>query len=639
MSSDDFYDFLSSCCVCQELAVAEFQDYVYAAMSKIGLVRLFNRGHMCRLSLNQDGHLLLHTGNNEHADATKPLTDFVESVPGTGKDGSLQYLKARSEGEATRIGGVSETENCYRFLISNLRFAAALCEGHGRQQVTLVKVMGDMNTLFEVVKSKHLPHEVRYVAADTLFEVYVDTAGALKVLSDSRSQQVFLWEFGNSKTKSNVLESMKNGPEDDKALQAMNAARLEYCRWLIAWIGNDKGFREDMRTFSVEMIRIIKFHDEFEKWHEDHGSFVLVILRNLLFYMEAGYFQWDNIKTILEVLIQDLFVFMREMISTDVTTNEADMQRNALVGAVIEQALKIVELVQVHHLQSSMSAFFDDFFLICNKDRGNKGPESLRDLSRLCNENEGGSVKYGSTLFNLDKIPDRDDRFPIRDSDGKSKIKASRECVMQYMHDHFQSTSLENWCSIAALTTIGYEKKTAELEKIELIHVEGETTAASMAPTDLDSEDYTLSTFDDILMDVIERGTPEEVEGFKSNIVMVSMRIIDRFYSAENRLFRECDDVRILADEGSKAVFRAASTVLPQLEYIVEDMQINDREAARISYLVETLIEAVKDPDSEEPVPAWQDILLKMNALEVVLSVFDQKLGKILTPHTKIHRT
>lgn len=550
-------------------------------------------------------------------------------MPGTGKDGALQYLKAKSEGEATRVGGVSEVETRYRFLISNLRFAAALCEGHGRQQVTLVKVMGDMNTLFEVVKSIDLPHEVRHVAADTLFEVHVDTAGALKVLSESRSQQVFVWETGSSNTRSNVLESMNKGDRHDEELRTMNAERLEYCKWLVEWVRKESGFRRDLRTFSVEMIRIIKFNDEFEKWHEDHGSFILVILRNLFFFTEAGYFadnEFESIKCILEVLIQDLFVYMKEMISTDVTTNEADMRRNALIGAVIEQALKIVELIQVHHLQTSMSAFFEDFYAVSTSSRREKGHESLQKLAKLKNENDQGVARHGATLFNLDDIPDRDDKFPIRDADGKSKFRESREYVMQYLEDLFDRTSLEKWCSIAALTTIGYEKKKTELKAIVQQGVNGQQGfLESSTGFDLDSEGYMLSTFDDILVDVIERGNPEEVDEFKSNIVMIAMRIIERFYSAENRLFRECDDVRILVDDASKQVFQKASTVLPQLEYIVEDMQINDIEAARISYLVEDLIEALKD-EAGEPVPAFQDILYKMNALEIVLSVFDQKL-------------
>lgn len=72
----DFYDFLSSCCVCEELAVAEFQDYIYNALSKIGLVRLFNRGHLCRLSLSGDT-IMLHVDGKKNEDSVQPLKDYV----------------------------------------------------------------------------------------------------------------------------------------------------------------------------------------------------------------------------------------------------------------------------------------------------------------------------------------------------------------------------------------------------------------------------------------------------------------------------------------------------------------------------------------------------------------------------------
>ena len=127
-----------------------------------------------------------------------------------------------------------------------------------------------------------------------------------------------------------------------------------------------------------------------------------------------------------------------------------------------------------------------------------------------------------------------------------------------------------------------------------------------------------------ILMNIVTRGRPLEYEDFKSNMVKRAMKLLQMQFSSEVGLFRTCDDVRVVVHEKSLNVYKLVDQTLPQLRYLIEDTQIDEAEAQRITWLVEQLIEGVLIDG--EPYYAWQDIMIKRNVLAVVLSVFDQEL-------------
>ena len=135
---------------------------------------------------------------------------------------------------------------------------------------------------------------------------------------------------------------------------------------------------------------------------------------------------------VLNVIVQNLLIDAPELISDGVATDNKDMQRDALIGVVIERALMVVELIQVHGRQESVRLFFNDFHDIVEwKEAHGPAPKGLvKDLTKL------------DILF--DESVDLENWEQDFD-------KADRETAMRYLRHHFATSSLEEQCGIKSM--------------------------------------------------------------------------------------------------------------------------------------------------------------------------------------------
>ena len=60
------------------------------------------------------------------------------------------------------------------------------------------------------------------------------------------------------------------------------------------------------------------------------------------------------------------------------------------------------------------------------------------------------------------------------------------------------------------------------------------------------------------------------------------MTLIDFRYSREVGLFRDADDVRVINDPTSRRAAKKINEILPQLQYLIEDTQLDEAEAKKV---------------------------------------------------------
>ena len=67
-----------------------------------------------------------------------------------------------------------------------------------------------------------------------------------------------------------------------------------------------------------------------------------------------------------------------------------------------------------------------------------------------------------------------------------------------------------------------------------------------------------------------------------SNVVKEGMTLIDFRYSREVGLFRDAGDVRVINDPISRRAAKKINEILPQLQYLIEDTQLDEVEAKKV---------------------------------------------------------
>ena len=581
----DFYDFLAATCVCKGLAVQRAQAGIYNKIHTLG-DSLFKNGHFYKLSLEVVGlsthKSSVHAKAGHKSIATELRVQFNMSEPPMPLKSLCEEILATQPKDVQTYYGAKPSQDLrVKMLGSNLNFCAQLCQGHSRQQVAFVESVAPKDALFALLTHTQLPYDIRAKAVQLLFEVHLDTAGALAVLSGSRKDGVLPWSRSNGRETAHTLNearalNIETGRIETTSYAPLNQVRKAYAAELHQWVvakQTGHGFQTDLKAFTMEMQRIIRDSDEFEEWHDEHGVFVIEVLQSLHLLIESGYYQeWALVKDVLAVLVQDLVVFAPALINDKVATNQKDMQRDALISQVFEKALMIVELVQAYQMKCSVNAFFDDYYDLTEwKEHRGQAPKKalvrdLKGIAVLFEENE--------------KLEDWEVEFRDRD----------REAVIKYLKQHFAAFGLDELTDIKAL-----------------FH-------SHSPPTSMNT----------VLMDIVTRGKPQEYDDYNSNIVKHAMKLLNMQFSCEVALFRTCVDVRIVSSEASMRVYALVDQVLPQLQYLIEDTQIDEKEAKTITWLVEQLIQGVLYEG--EPCFAWQEIMIKRNVLTVVLSVFDQEL-------------
>ena len=291
----DFYDFLATTCVCKGLAVQRAQNAIYEKISELqndGNL-LLEHGHFCKLSLSSDAHnpskLMVQFNTKEGPVA---LSSMLSEIVATQESKVQTYYEAPPPVYDLRL----------KFLCSNLNFCAQLCQGHSRQQVAFVETVMPKASLLAVMQTTQLPYDLRAKAVQVLFEVYLDTAGALTILSGTTTDNVLPWRKDSSKHISHTLNKSRGLNGEEISYASLNENRSVYAKELHAWLvlkqGN-RGFQSDLRKFTDEMKRIIAADDEFEEWHNGHGMFIIEVLQSTYLLVESGYYlQWDRIKEV-----------------------------------------------------------------------------------------------------------------------------------------------------------------------------------------------------------------------------------------------------------------------------------------------------------------------------------------------------
>eukprot|EP00040_Diaphanoeca_grandis_P036640 m.234491 g.234491 ORF g.234491 m.234491 type:complete len:2978 (-) comp33655_c0_seq5:398-9331(-) len=590
----DFYNFLSTLCVCKELAVQRAQNRIFNKIESLG-EDLFKHGHFIKLKLenNKFNNIVVYRSGNS---APENLLDLFQLVPGTGKepeqsvDESVSAMRTLDYYEAT-----PDAETKFLFIVSNMRLCASLCEGHGRKQVALVNTSMPKPVLFKVVCTRGLPYDLRSAAADILHEVFLDTGGALTVLSSTTTTRVYSYE--------DHVVKPETGPRalDLPEYKELNAERIVYTDQLLFWLTRADGFAVVLQDFALEMRRLLAEEDEFEDYHKEHGKFVIVILRSLYFVVEAGHVRdWKQISEVVSMLIGSFLVFAEDLITDEAATSRDDETRDAVIAEALEYALKTLQLLTMHEKQVSMQNFFNDYTCLLRlRDNHPKTQQQQRSGKSGAVGGKLGELKHVPSLFSTDSAskPDWTKLYPTKE----------RAVVGSYLKDHFRDMSLDARINLKKILDVSYENKTKLAIKYKMLDLR--TTPRSL---------------NGILLDIVTRGEPEESEEYQSNIVKEGMTLLDLRFSREVGLFRDSDDVRIINDSNSRECNKKVSSLLPQLQYLIEDTQLDEDEAKRVTPLVHSLIDAIQVEG--EPLFTLQDIAFKRNALDIVLKTFDQTL-------------
>ena len=499
----DFYNFLATLCVCDELAVQRAQNRIFDKMGPGLGDALYSNGHFVKLRIAgavSTGQSVMQRASGvsvqralssvqSKAESTgvvvqqggEPdveLSEMFDLVPGTGKepektqDGQLSGMRTLEYYEP-----MPSAEAKFSFVTSNLRLCAAICEGHGRRQVDLVTESMPKEVLFTIIKTSAVPYELRRHSADVLHEVFLDTGGALTVLSATSGKRVFAFEEEE--------QAPATGPTvlDLDEYRQLNRDRELYAAELIDWMTARDGFGRELEQFALEMRRLVAEEDEFEDHHKEHGAFVIVMLRSLFFCVEAGHVRdWQTIENVVKTLLQHFLVFAEDLITDDAATSHDDETRDAVTAEALESVLETLQLLTVHEKEVSMHNFFSDYCALLRlvQRRGSSGTADAK--GRL------GEMSMVKPLFDTspDTKPDWTVLYPPNE----------RDPVVACLTRHFKESSLDVCIHLDRHIDDAYKHKAKVASKYPSLGLK--TT-----PMNLDG----------ILLDIVTRGEPEESEG------------------------------------------------------------------------------------------------------------------------------
>ena len=721
----DFYNLLSAMCVCKGAAVTRAQVPIYKAMvgsSDSGsLDELHKRGHLCKIQV-------VEASNRDQG-----LVDFKLILPSTLDDREGREVDDPEHGVLLKGGniltkgtedtdmhtyweldpGLDEAKKLrYEFLMSNLTICAALCDGHWSDPhfnpMQIAHAVASNETLIAILKDTYMPYDIRSVTARLLMEMFLETPGALTVVHDEKVELVSVLDEASSPRIKLASAIPTNTVGEDAVMQGTNNARRAYVLgtrgavpealqvvWegmgpskrdenitsFTAWVENE--FAADLRMFSREMRRLNLTEDKFETWHQQHGDFIIQVLRKIYFATESGYYDdKESITSVLGCLVQGLLFFAGDLLSTQQSVSSVeDEAKVTLITNVVDAALSIVELLEIQQQITVLGTYLADFnsfmeagsaskavksrsskrYSLIDVDEEDRVPAMLEKLVPKA------SVLMG-TAGNNESHGDGGGGGGGDARSAKLKLKpAEKQRVLDYLDDLHSEASLVSKQDVFGLAGMLESSFAREKKVIADENTKAEQSRASArggsaakkskrqrkssmkraAPTRKNDAGSMISmvmeeigTFQampapprveditHILLQVARYGRPQA----SSNVVRRAMKMLTVFCSRQSRMFDCGMKVRIASLPASVAVYRNASKVMTRLHYLVYDQQISSGEdgaagsADEIKMHIDALSKLLGSEDGGAIVYAHQEVLFRMNVLDVVLGIFDQVL-------------
>eukprot|EP00041_Stephanoeca_diplocostata_P038566 m.1528282 g.1528282 ORF g.1528282 m.1528282 type:complete len:3000 (-) comp25237_c1_seq15:596-9595(-) len=605
----DFYDFLSSLCVCDGLAVRRAQSKICSILNdNIDVLR--EQGLFCRL-LNDDASSTVARMGIAQSERVMRFEEAFAKVP---ECGGVDYYECPPGGEQERL---------YILFLANLRLCRSLCDG-GSEKVPfhIAHSTASTDALNKIYKYNKVPYALRSAAISLIHETCLETVGHRPMVGKTR-KLIYKWQAQHLQTEPQCFTEMHGVPRT--YVENLNAIRHATTDSMHQWIC--EGFGKDLLNFSSEMILIVRCYKKstssvsgvdgvegdgdggtatlrrgkgldpgfgqmdggttlnvktettsFLPMHAEHAEFLNKVLCSIKFMIKAGYYlEWDRIQQLLQVLVKNWLVYTPHLLVGD-----AEVPWKKELDVLLETTIDILELLGSYEVQASTEKLLEHFHILA---MGKANDETGKTRSKAKNG-------YWSELATLQEAFDKPPRSTYDEAYDKNEVDKGNS----YLKHFFSECGLEHRCSIH--TMVGDHPNTVSFK---------------LLPKGKQHKDKVLET---ILLNVAEEGP--------SLCVKPAMRALNSFFSRKRTLFRDGEKIVLLVDRESQNTYEKVLLLQPQLDYLVNDTQIDEKEAPAISKLVEELRQLMLVDG--QPVFIRQDILYKSEILDLVLRVFDQKL-------------
>eukprot|EP00049_Salpingoeca_infusionum_P016243 m.329746 g.329746 ORF g.329746 m.329746 type:complete len:2649 (+) comp16040_c1_seq2:1183-9129(+) len=344
----DYYNLLSSFCVCDGLAVSVAQDACHKVLLKDQVVAA---QHTPKFFLKNQSELWIAVPGAEPERLSSLFARSMHSAQ-TGAD----YMSPKDES----INAFVMT------LVAQLNLFRAITDGNFQEGETSVKAILSQEFLLQAVRDANLSLSLRCVFLDILFEVYVDSSDFQGHPFITRQQLVFL----------------ASDSSDDKPGDSADPVQVAIKQQFHQWYTND--FGSVLTSFVHEMNRIIRDDDDFLDAHRGHATFILSTLGVVKFFLEYGFYdrqaasiseEDDNsesarkeLSQVFDVLNKNFFELMKSLPSdeniltaADDVSNELDEERNVLISQVLTRIVEIVELMLMYQTWEAQRVLFRMF--------------------------------------------------------------------------------------------------------------------------------------------------------------------------------------------------------------------------------------------------------------------------------------
>jgi hypothetical protein len=432
------------------------------------------------------------------------------------------------------------------------------------------------------------------------------------------------------------------------------------------WIAHENGFLADLQKFSREMRRLNQDEDKFEDWHRNQGEFCIRVLQQIFFAAESGYYSGTlEITNVGKTLVRGLLFYAGDLVSSQASISTVeDEKKVSLITDVLDVCLSIVDLIEIQQQQKVLGHFLRHFYNF----------HSSASSTEMGEKHRRGSIGAGSDespafeiLQGMQKKAKPFLEYNYQEGIGQKpegELKASGERdVVSYinkLHSHSSLVSetfeIKKWFKEALDVEREFVKdyntkmqKKAEKLRETLSHRRasmkggdnddgrsiaqmsmmsssttaetGEVTASRMNPP------RSIEKLEHVLIDLSRYGAGPQPESF---LCRRSMKLLDLIMSKSNRMFVCGGQTRLVTEPTSINCHRAASEIIPKLHYCIYDCQItsDDESAKDITKYIKSLTELLSMPRSSGGgvVYSHQEILFRMNTLDIVLGIFDQDL-------------
>ena len=555
---------LRSFCVCKGLAVRRAQQLIFNKIFEDD--DAFRNGHMHHLTWDAGRScVMVAIGTN------KPVTmeslchipedvAIVPSKPSGGEEGDSEAAKQDVAAKLKYYQPLLAKEDEYKLMLAQLSLLCTLTDGCFLDAEVKVQGLVSLDVMLGTLRNDAVPYDMRAAMVNMLYEIYIDNSKFEGIPVIDRQYHAYP-----------IADLHAGSPATSGAFKEQQAIK----GFVHAYF--TKEFAKDATTFMREMERVIVTEDEFDAVHKGHGAFLLSMLRCIDFFLKNSFYRDPQEMGDIYAVITDLLQFQKRVIAE--VTNADDTERNKLVAAVLDSALRILELLLKTQSYHTMCAFLEDFYAVYCKTQGDKSHrDSLTPLQQslvpLCREAQRQAAHKAAINEQIIGAEKHEIAHDVALPDGVSKSICD-----EYVKNFFHSTNFLVQCGRVR---------------------EG------------DKNNNTKTLLVDLL------GFPAKV------VVRRAIACLKLMYTRFQTLRESVCASRLITDADSMAAHRISLEYGPKIYSLVYDKQIDEKEARQLRGILDTMTGRVLT--SSVANPHVQDTLKCMRIVDDVLGVFDQTL-------------